>query len=128
MLCSAYSCGEFIGIHAHMEIAHKQRRRGFLPPANAQCCFERALREVPARSNSTALRSGDYGNYGIMEKKMETNIVYWYYLGIMENKIETAIVFCHEERMTCPTPRTQPPQSRSRSRWFDTLLPSRKLT
>ena len=30
---------------------------------------------------------------GIMEKKMETTIVYWGYLGIMENRMETTIVY-----------------------------------
>ena len=29
---------------------------------------------------------------GIMEKKMETTIVYWGYIGIMENKMETTIM------------------------------------
>ena len=29
---------------------------------------------------------------GIMEKKMETTIVYWGYMGIMENKMETTII------------------------------------
>ena len=29
---------------------------------------------------------------GILEKKMETTIVYWGYMGIMENKMETTII------------------------------------
>ena len=33
-----------------------------------------------------------WGYIGIMEKKMETTIVYWGYIGIMENKMETTIV------------------------------------
>ena len=31
---------------------------------------------------------------GIMEKKMETTIVYWGYMGIMEKKMETTHVAC----------------------------------
>ena len=31
-------------------------------------------------------------NIGIMEKKMETIIVYWGFIGIMEKKIKTTIV------------------------------------
>ena len=30
--------------------------------------------------------------YGIMEKEMETTIVYWGYIGVMEKKMETTIV------------------------------------
>ena len=30
---------------------------------------------------------------GIMEKNMETTIVYWVYIGIMEKKMETTIVY-----------------------------------
>ena len=30
---------------------------------------------------------------GIMEKKMESTIVYWRYIGIMEEKMKTAIVY-----------------------------------
>ena len=30
--------------------------------------------------------------WGIMEKKMETTIVYWGYVGIMENKMEATII------------------------------------
>ena len=30
---------------------------------------------------------------GIMEKKMETTIVYWVYIGIMEKKMETTVVY-----------------------------------
>ena len=33
-----------------------------------------------------------WGNIGIMEKEMEATIVYWGYIGIMENKLETTIV------------------------------------
>ena len=33
------------------------------------------------------------GYMGIMEKKMETTIVYWGYIGIMEKKMETTIVY-----------------------------------
>ena len=33
----------------------------------------------------------DYSK-GIMEKKMETTIVYWGYVGIMENKMETTMM------------------------------------
>ena len=29
---------------------------------------------------------------GLMEKKMETTIVYWSYIGIMERKTETALL------------------------------------
>ena len=31
-------------------------------------------------------------NIGIMEKKMETIIVYWGFIGMMEKKMKTAIV------------------------------------
>ena len=34
-----------------------------------------------------------WGYIGIMEKKMETTIVYWGYIGIMEKKMETTIVY-----------------------------------
>ena len=34
-----------------------------------------------------------WGYIGIMEKKMETTIVYWDYIGIMENKMDTTIVY-----------------------------------
>ena len=33
------------------------------------------------------------GYIGIMEKKMETTIVYWGCIGIMEKKMETTIVY-----------------------------------
>ena len=33
-----------------------------------------------------------WGYIGVMEKKMETTIVYWGYIGVMENKMETTIV------------------------------------
>ena len=36
---------------------------------------------------------GMSGAIGIMEKKMETTIVYWGYVGIMEKKMETTIVY-----------------------------------
>ena len=32
------------------------------------------------------------GYMGIMEKKMETTIVYWGYIGMMEKKTETTIM------------------------------------
>ena len=34
-----------------------------------------------------------WGYIGIMEKKIETTIVYWGYIGIMEKKMETTIVY-----------------------------------
>ena len=33
------------------------------------------------------------GYIGIMEKKMETTIVYWDYIGMMDKKMETTIVY-----------------------------------
>ena len=33
------------------------------------------------------------GYFGIMEKKMETTMVYWGYIGIMEKKMETTMVY-----------------------------------
>ena len=35
---------------------------------------------------------GRGSHIGIMEKKMETTIVYWNYIGITEKKMETTIV------------------------------------
>ena len=34
------------------------------------------------------------GNIGIMEKKIETTIVYWACMVMMEKKKETSIVYC----------------------------------
>ena len=39
------------------------------------------------------MNNGKNSKYiGIMEKKMETTIVYWGYIGIMENKMETIVM------------------------------------
>ena len=35
---------------------------------------------------------------GIMEKKMETTVVYWAYIGIMEKNMETTIIYI---RLNC---------------------------
>ena len=45
-------------------------------------------REVPAGDKARYM-----GYVGILEKKMETTIVYWGYIGIMENKMETTSFF-----------------------------------
>ena len=50
-------------------------------------CLERAL-STPACASEFRPRKA-YSYIGIMEKKMETTIVYWGYIGIMENKMET---------------------------------------
>ena len=42
---------------------------------------------------SKLLTTSGHLNIGIMEKKMETTIVYWGYIGIMEKKMETTIVY-----------------------------------
>ena len=41
----------------------------------------------PAETNSYLLKKP------LMEKKMETTIIYWGYIGIMENKMEATIVY-----------------------------------
>ena len=43
------------------------------------------------------------GYIGIMEKKIETSIVYWGYIGIMENKMETTMI----EFRVCATNRNR---------------------
>ena len=45
------------------------------------------LRQVPRQQASTR------GYIRIMEKKMETTIVYWGYIGIMDKKMETTTVY-----------------------------------
>ena len=41
---------------------------------------------------SRLLPKPEYLRFGIMEKKMETTIIYWGYIGIMEKKMETTII------------------------------------
>ena len=58
--------------------------------------FQRVVRSIP-QPGEQALRRGagclPHIYIGVMEKKMETTVVYWGYIGIMEKNMETTIVY-----------------------------------
>ena len=64
------------------------------PQVHCQCSrrhHELQLRCPTVKSSEVYSYIGVY--IGIMEKRMETTVIYWGYIGIMEKKMETTIIY-----------------------------------
>ena len=80
------TCTSCLGLREKLVDGPDRAERVEFPPQGEQ---------IKLRSCSEKLQGEDEeeGCIGIMEKKMETALVYWSYIGIMERKMETTIVY-----------------------------------